>query len=225
MTGASLKALEKKSIKDYSELKSQSTASDVYLEGVIVDSGDWLSGFDGFITPAQIRKRLGETSGEVTLHIDSPGGSVFAASNILTQIIKLRSEGRVVNVLIGGLCASAATYFLFEADKSMIAPMGMVMVHRSWTMAAGNSEDLEKVAGLLRKADEQYVAQVVSLTGKEPSVVEGAVNEETWFTGEEAIEWGLVDELYTNAEPVEDDDVSNEVDWRLLVSQISDFKY
>ena len=81
LTGAPLSALEKKGIKEY---KSQAVRSgeDVFIEGAIVDSSSFLAGYEGFFSPQNLRERLDETSGDINLFIDSPGGSVFAASNM-----------------------------------------------------------------------------------------------------------------------------------------------
>ena len=225
LTGAPVKALEKKGVEYYKKNQSTSTNQDVYLEGVIVGNEDgWLAGFEGFVSPANMREKFEATSGDINLFIDSPGGSVWGASNMLTQVIKMRKEGRKINVIVTGLCASAATYFLFEADSAAITPLGDIMVHRSWSCQCGNAEDFEKAAGLLKKTDAQYVEQLTSLTGRKQSEVDAAVKDETWFTGKEAVEWGLVGDLYTSESKDEDEDVMNN-DFRLLIGQLSDFNY
>lgn len=228
LTGAPKQALDKRGgIEYYKNNKSKSNNQDVYLEGIIVGNEDpWLSGFEGFISPSQMREKLDATEGDINLFVDSVGGSVWGASNMLTQIIKLRKEGRRVNVVVTGLCASAATYFLFEADSTAIAPLGEVMVHRAWSCGCGDSENFEKLAALLKKTDTQYVQQLADLTGQKMSAVEDAVKQETWFLGQEALDWGLVDEMYTtnqNDPDPEPDTKQNK--FRLLVSQLSDFNF
>ena len=218
ITGAPVSALEKKAIDEYKQ--QESTDEDIYLEGIIIDDS-FLNGYDGFISPSGLREKLTQSKGDINLYIDSPGGSVFAASNMLTQVMKLRNEGRKVNVIVSGLAASAATYFLLEADSTQIAPMGMIMVHRAWTCACGDTEDFSKVAGLLGKMDTQYVERITALTGKDNKDVMAAVNEETWFTGEEAVDFGLVDGLYDA--PAKGGDTPN--NFRMLINQLSDFQF
>ena len=77
-------------------------ASEMYLYGAIAES-TW---FENDITPAMFRSELQKHSGDVTVFINSPGGDVFAASQIYTM---LRNHPGKVTVKIDGIAASAAS--------------------------------------------------------------------------------------------------------------------
>lgn len=77
-------------------------ASEMYLYGAIAES-TW---FEDDVTPAMFRSELQKHSGDVTVFINSPGGDVFAASQIYTM---LRNHPGKVTVKIDGIAASAAS--------------------------------------------------------------------------------------------------------------------
>ena len=64
-------------------------ASEMYLYGAIAES-TW---FENDITPAMFRSELQKHSGDVTVFINSPGGDVFAASQIYTHAPKPSGQG------------------------------------------------------------------------------------------------------------------------------------
>ena len=225
LTGAPKSALDMTGVKNYPS--NQSTdASDIYIEGTIVTAGSFLDGFEGFVSPKAIRRQLQEADNKViNLFIDSPGGSVYGASNILTEIIKLRKQGRTINAVVTGLCASAATFFLLQVDNSSIAPTGSVMLHRVSASAYGNWKDMEAVIEVLKQYDEQYIEQIAEKTGKSLESLEDVIDKETWLTAKDAVDFGLVDDIYS----VEDDDVQNKTKLHnsieLTLMQLSNFKF
>lgn len=220
LTGAPISALEKKPL----ELYQQSTGSgnEIYVEGVLLDARDsWLDGIKGFFSPNAFRKAMDQTDGDITLYIDSPGGSVFGAANMLSQVIKARKDGKKVNAVITGQCSSAATYFLMDVDSAAISKTGFVMVHRASALAMGNYKDLEQVVEVLQKFDQQYIDQLADLTGKKAAEVESAVDKETWFTAQEALDYGLVQELYTSKGQGKSK-VKQKSNFRMLINQLNE---
>ena len=66
----------------------------------------------------------------ITLMINSPGGDVFAASQIYTM---LREHKGKITVKIDGIAASAASIIAMAGDETLIAPTGMLMCHNPMT--------------------------------------------------------------------------------------------
>ena len=95
-------------------------ASEMYLYGAIAES-TW---FENDITPAMFRSELQKHSGDVTVFINSPGGDVFAASQIYTM---LRNHPGKVTVKIDGIAASAASVVAMAGEETLISPTGMLM--------------------------------------------------------------------------------------------------
>ena len=174
--------------------------SAIYVDGIITDSewGKFIESIYGdlnLVYPEAFREALAQVEGDVDLYVNSPGGSVFDASTMLTDLEE-RAGSHNVNVIVNGLCASAATYFLVGGSSRKIGKMGMVMVHQAWSIAIGNSTDFEKMVNLLQKMDQAYIDMIAEFSGMDRSKVESAVMAETWFTAEEAIEADLVDGAY-----------------------------
>ena len=82
--------------------------------------------------------------GDVDVRVNSPGGDVFAGVSIFNAL--RRHEGEVT-VHVDGLAASAASLFTLAGDKSFIADNAMVMVHKAWSFAVGNADDMRDMAG------------------------------------------------------------------------------
>lgn len=108
-------------------------ASEMYLYGAIAES-TW---FENDITPAMFRSELQKHSGDVTVFINSPGGDVFAASQIYTM---LRNHPGKVTVKIDGIAASAASVVAMAGEETLISPTGMLMCHNPMTCAMGNNQ-------------------------------------------------------------------------------------
>lgn len=149
----------------------------------------------GGVTPVQVAKALDSIrdAEEIHIRIDSPGGDVFAARAI-EQLLR-EHPARVV-AHVDGIAASAASLLVASADKAIAAPGSMLMIHKAWTLAIGNADDMLETAALLEKVDGQLAETYARRTGKSPGEMLDAMREETWLTAEEAVAYGLVDEIY-----------------------------
>lgn len=144
----------------------------------------------GGVSALTIGKALAEHRDKAVIHlrIDSPGGDVFAG-RAMEQLIK-EHPGKVI-AHIDGFAASAASYVALAAAERIISQGGQFMIHRAWTMTWGNEEDLTKTAALLRSLDETLVATYAERTGQNPEQLRNWLNAETWFTAEQALEYGF----------------------------------
>lgn len=126
----------------------------------------------------------------VALHINSPGGDVFEAR---AMVAALRAHDGPVTSYIDGLAASAATYLALAGDQVHITDGGMFMVHNSWTLAWGNKSELRSTADLLEKIDGTIAADYMRKTSAKSDQVAQWMNDETWFTAQEAKDAGFID--------------------------------
>lgn len=126
----------------------------------------------------------------VNLRINSPGGDVFEARAMATAI---KSYPGIVNSFIDGLAASAATYVALSASSVEMATGSFLMIHKAWTFAIGNANDLMETAALLEKVDGSIVADYQAKTGKSAEELNALMDAETWFTAEEAQAAGFAD--------------------------------
>ena len=93
------------------------------------------------VTPALFRDELSKVSGNLTVWLNSPGGDVFAASQIYSM---LKNHKGKVTVKIDGIAASAASVVAMAGDETLIAPTALMMIHDPSTCAMGNKADMEK---------------------------------------------------------------------------------
>ena len=167
---------------------------DIDVYGGIGDEFD-----EGGVTAVSFVRALRDADGEdVTIHINSSGGSVFDAN---TMAEALRGYKGHTTASIEGLAASAASYFALTADDVVINPSALMMIHNPWDFAVGDAEDMRKKADMLDKARSTISAQYARKTGRTVDEIEGLMEAETWFTAQEAVEFGLVDRM-SDSEPI-----------------------
>lgn len=128
----------------------------------------------------------------IHLRINSPGGDVFAAQAIAQA---LRDAKARVVAHVDGVAASAATVVATASDEIEMATGAMYMVHRAWTLAWGNVNDLLAVAELLEKVDGTLAAQYAKRTGASIEEMLAVMDAETWLTAKEAVDAKFVDRV------------------------------
>lgn len=164
----------------------------VYLYDAIVSSADEAEWFGGVDPKSFIETIKAIDAPVINLRINSPGGSVFAA-RAMEQA--LREHPAKVIAHIDGYSASAASFLMMAADEISIASGAMVMIHKAWTMAYGNSDDLVQTADLLDKIDSTLVGTYAARTAQDPKQISDWMAKETWFTAQEAVDAGFADRI------------------------------
>ena len=156
----------------------------------------------------------------INVHINSPGGSVFAAVAIANT---LKNHKAKVTAYIDGLAASAATIITSACDVVKMPKNALFMIHNPLTWAYGNKQELEKTGILLDKVKdnilETYLAKAKDKTKEELSAL---MDEEKWFNAEEAKEYGFIDEIVGEMEKPQN--VNNLLIVNSLAFDISKFK-
>lgn len=127
----------------------------------------------------------------VLLNISSNGGSVFSGVAVYNL---LRSFTGNVAAHVHGMAASIASVILQGADERMMAEGSQVMIHDAWGLAIGNAEEMEKAASLFNKMS-NIIAGIYSIKGeKNKTEFRDLMKAETFLSGAEAKDLGLVDE-------------------------------
>jgi ATP-dependent Clp protease protease subunit len=124
----------------------------------------------------------------IHLRINSPGGDVFGGQAIAAALE--RHKAKVV-AHIDGLAASAATAIAVAAEEVLMAAGAMFMIHNAWTIAIGDKNDFLECAALLEKVDGTLADRYAAHTGKPVSELKTLMDAETWFTAQEAVEFGF----------------------------------
>lgn len=138
-------------------------------------------------------KALGDVD-VINLHINSPGGSVFEGISIFNQ---LKQNKATINVYVDGLAASIASVIAMAGDTIFVPENSMLMIHNPWTYCVGNSAELRKQADDLdRIAESSITTYLAKSDGKiSEEKLRQLLDEETWLSASEAVEYGLADEV------------------------------
>jgi ATP-dependent Clp protease, protease subunit len=167
---------------------------ELWVYGDITDD-KW---YDSDVTPAGVRDALKDMGAISTLNIrvNSYGGSVFAGNAIINIISSYKKKSNVkVHAYIEGLAASMGSNIPMVADYIYAADNALYMLHKPSTFAWGNANDLNKAVETLDKAEETLINNYMRhFTGTEDELRQ-LLADETWLTAEEALAYGLCDEV------------------------------
>ena len=135
----------------------------------------------------------------ILLVINSGGGAVDSGFAIWDQIKMLSSP---VTTLVTGLAASMASILSLVGGKGkrFATKHSRIMIHQPHIMGVirGQATDLAIQAKEIIKTRQLIVSTYVQATGKDPGVIEKAIDRDTWYSAEEAKEYGLLDKVVTN---------------------------
>lgn len=140
----------------------------------------------------ELSSMIGNPTEEVVVNINSPGGSVFEGIEIYNYLKGLPNK---VTVKINSLAASIATVIALGADDLEISESAFFMIHNPWTMAGGEAEDLRKQADVLDKIKETILSIYEKNSNLSRERLTALMDEETWLTGSEALEYGFATRL------------------------------
>jgi ATP-dependent protease ClpP protease subunit len=160
---------------------------------VIGDGSTWLYDWLGmpYISAKRLAKELDDARGdEVELYINSPGGSVFAGSEVYT-ILK-EYAGKIV-AKVTGVAASAASFFLMAADEIKMSPTSQLMIHNAATWTDGDKNAHGSNTEMLRGTDIAITNAYRLKTGKSQDELLELMNKTTWMNAQQAVEFGFAD--------------------------------
>ena len=139
------------------------------------------------VTPALFRDELSKVNGNLTVWLNSPGGDVFAASQIYSM---LKNHKGKVTVKIDGIAASVVA---MAGDETLIAPTVLMMIHDPSTCAMGNKADMEKAIILLDEVKESIINAYETKSHLSRNKIAKMMSDETWLNAKKAHEMGFVD--------------------------------
>ena len=150
------------------------------------------SWYEDDITPKEFNKDLkamGEVD-EITVRINSGGGDVFAAVAIYTRLKEHKAN---IAVKIDGWCASAATIIAMAGDSIEISVGGIFMIHDPSAGILGyyKADELKRIADELETIKQSIVNCYMTVTDKTEGEIKSLMTDETWYTGEEAVQAGF----------------------------------
>lgn len=136
------------------------------------------------------------TADEITVRINSPGGSAFDGIAIMNA---LRAHDARVVVRVDGLAASAASVIAMAGEEIVMGPGSQMMIHEAWVFTEGDATFLRSEADRLDKISDSITSLYARRAGGDFDEWRALVAAETWFTAEEAVTAGLADRVDVDA--------------------------
>lgn len=167
-------------------IKNQTaTTAELYFYGDIVSN--WWGAWDKADQyPDAVKNFLSSAQGkDLDIYINSGGGAVFAGMAIYNM---LKRHDGFKTVHVDGLAASIASIIALAGDRIIIPENAYFMVHRPWTYTAGNAETLRSQAEVLDTLDKGMMSVYLENSKISEEDLRQYVEEEKWFTGQEAAE-------------------------------------
>ncbi len=132
---------------------------------------------------------------DISLYINSPGGSVTAGMAIFDTMNYIKPNIRTVCV---GLAASMGAFLLMSGEKGkrLALPNSEIMIHQPLGGARGQATDVAIHAEWLLKTKQKMNRLISELTGQPIDKVEKDVERDYFMSAEEALKYGIIDEIY-----------------------------
>ncbi|MEK3992301.1 MULTISPECIES: head maturation protease, ClpP-related [Robertmurraya] len=156
----------------------------LFLDGVIAEE-TW---FGDEVTPKQFKSELFNESGDISIWINSPGGDVFAASQIYNMLMDYKGH---VTVKIDGIAASAASVIAMAGGEVLMSPVSMMMIHNPMTIAFGDTAEMKKAIQMLSEVKESIINAYELKTGLPRTKLSSLMDAESWFNSKKAMELGF----------------------------------
>jgi ATP-dependent Clp protease protease subunit len=142
---------------------------------------------------AQLLLLAGEDpAADITLYINSPGGSVTAGMAIYDTMHTIEPD---VSTIATGMAASMGQFLLTGGTpgKRFALPHSQVMMHQPSGGAGGSESDIVIRAGMLAKLKKRIAELTAEHSGQPVERIEADFDRDRWFSAQEAVDYGLID--------------------------------
>ncbi len=134
---------------------------------------------------------------DISLYINSPGGSVSAGMGIYDTMQYIKCD---VSTICVGMAASMGAFLLAGGTKGkrIALPNSEIMIHQPLGGAQGQATDMKIHADHIIKTREKLNKILSENTGKPLDVIERDTERDNFLSAEAALEYGLIDHIFTN---------------------------
>lgn len=135
---------------------------------------------------------------DVSIYINSPGGSVYAGLGIYDTMQYISAD---VSTICTGIAASMAAVLLVAGQKGkrFALPHSRVMIHQPMGGAQGQASDMEITVREIRKLKDELYRIISEHSGQPLEKVEKDSDRDYWMTAKEALEYGMIDNILERA--------------------------
>ena len=132
---------------------------------------------------------------DITLYVNSPGGSVSAGLSIIDTMHHIKPD---VATVCMGLAASMGSLILSQGakNKRFMLPNAEVMIHQPSGGAYGQASDIDITAKHILKMREKLNKMMVKATGQKLAKIETDMDRDFWMDAQESMKYGIVDKVY-----------------------------
>ncbi len=135
---------------------------------------------------------------DVSIYINSPGGSVYAGLGIYDTMQYISSD---VATICTGMAASMAAVLLVagQQGKRFALKHSRVMIHQPMGGAQGQASDIEITAREILKLKHELYTIIANHSGQTLEKVERDSDRDYWMTSQEALDYGMIDKVLLRA--------------------------
>lgn len=178
--------------------KSTSNTADVYIYSEV-------GGYD--VNAKSFIDELKEIKDkDITIHINSLGGSVFDGLAIYNA---LKNHAKKVTTKVEGICASIASVIAMAGDTIEMAENSLLMIHNPFAMSGGDANELRKTANILDKIRNEIADIYASKSKHDANHYIALMEVESWFNSKESLELGLINGITKPVKIQNNYDISN----------------
>ena len=134
---------------------------------------------------------------DISFYINSPGGSVTAGMAIYDTMNFIKCD---VSTICIGMAASMGAFLLSAGTKGkrIALPHSEIMIHQPLGGAQGQASDIKIRADLILRTRDMLNKILAENTGKSVEQIERDTDRDYFMTAEQALEYGLIDKIYTH---------------------------
>ena len=181
------------------ERELRATQMDIFSR-LMMDRLLWVAGpvNDNMSTIVQAQLMFLDTTAndDITMHIDSPGGSVKSGLSMVDVMDYIKADIRTINT---GMAASMGSVLLGAGTKGkrMSLKHSTTMLHQSSGGFSGNIQDAEIDWAEWQKVNKTLFELLGEYCGKKADVVMNDATRDLWLSATEAKKYGIIDEIIT----------------------------
>jgi ATP-dependent Clp protease protease subunit len=179
------------------ERQLRATQMDIFSR-LMIDRLLWVAGpvNDNMSTIVQAQLMFLDSTDDrdITMHIDSPGGSVKSGLSMIDVMEWIKSDIKTVNT---GMAASMGSVLLGAGTKGKRSSLrhSTTMLHQSSGGFSGNIQDAEIDWAEWQKVNKELFNLLGSYCDKKPEQVMSDATRDLWLSAEEALKYGIIDEI------------------------------
>ncbi|MBP5977426.1 ATP-dependent Clp protease proteolytic subunit [Brasilonema sp. CT11] len=164
------------------------------LERIIFLSGEVSDGMANAIIARLLYMDSEDPSKDISIYINSPGGSVTAGLAIYDTMMHIKAN--VVTICVG-MAASMGSFLLAAGTKGkrLALPNTRILIHQPLGGAQGQATDIEIEAREILRMRQQLNEMLATRTGQPIEKIQKDTDRDFWMSAQEAKEYGLIDRV------------------------------